>query len=91
MSHSSLIVPEPDGMSVRIYEEHDKVADQELIKYYCSRCDSLYQKSDNGMYIKNCLLPIQSRTIALYLFKKFSLTLLEIYFLCYRLIKKIVA
>ncbi|VDM09458.1 unnamed protein product [Wuchereria bancrofti] len=45
--YSSLIVPEPDGISVRIYDANGKLADQGVTHYYCSRCDDLYQKENN--------------------------------------------
>ncbi|EFO19062.2 hypothetical protein LOAG_09433 [Loa loa] len=45
--YSSLIVPEPDGMSVRIYNGDDKSTVQGVTHYHCSRCDDLYQKKDN--------------------------------------------
>ncbi|VDK88668.1 unnamed protein product [Litomosoides sigmodontis] len=47
IGYSSLIVPEPDGMYVRIYDADDKLADKEVSCYHCSQCDDLYQKSDN--------------------------------------------
>ncbi|KAL3995570.1 hypothetical protein ACH3XW_26360 [Acanthocheilonema viteae] len=47
IGYSSLIVPEPDGMLVRIYDGDGKLADENVSYYYCSRCDDLYQKRDN--------------------------------------------
>lgn len=40
-------------MSVRIYDEVEKLDDQGLTTHYrCSKCDDLYQKRDNGTYRK---------------------------------------
>ncbi|VIO92369.1 Uncharacterized protein BM_BM10634 [Brugia malayi] len=47
IAYSSLIVPEPDGISVRIYDADGKLADQGVTHYYCSRCDDLYQKEND--------------------------------------------
>uniref|UniRef100_A0A0R3RWH3 C2H2-type domain-containing protein n=1 Tax=Elaeophora elaphi TaxID=1147741 RepID=A0A0R3RWH3_9BILA len=47
IGYSSLIVVEPDGISVRIYDGNSKLVDGEVSYYYCSRCDDLYQKRDN--------------------------------------------
>uniref|UniRef100_A0A915PHI5 SET domain-containing protein n=1 Tax=Setaria digitata TaxID=48799 RepID=A0A915PHI5_9BILA len=42
----SVIVPEPDGLSVRIYDGEDKLVGKEVTFCHCSRCDDLCQKSE---------------------------------------------
>ncbi|MCP9263787.1 hypothetical protein DINM_007164 [Dirofilaria immitis] len=50
ISYSSLIVPESDGISVRIYDGDSKLTDQGMTHYHCSRCDDLCQKRNNVHY-----------------------------------------
>ncbi|VDM97784.1 unnamed protein product [Onchocerca ochengi] len=47
ISYSSLIVPELDGMSVRIYDGDGKLTNQRVTHYHCARCDDFYQKRDD--------------------------------------------